>query len=122
MQKVVFDSSFLMAVVETPTTWYEDMVEKLGRFEPVVLDCVRDELTKVSHEETKRARYARLAMDLTKDFTGGRCGSLSVDDEIASYSRSAEALVASLDGRLLARLEKLKVGTISLRSGRVFFP
>ncbi len=108
-----------MAVIETPTTWYEDIVEKVGKFEPVILDCVRDELARVSQEDTKRARYARLAMELTKDFAGGRCGGLSVDDEIASYSESASALVASLDGRLLARLDKLHVGTITLRAGRV---
>jgi len=51
LRKVVFDSSFLMAVVETPTTWYEDIVEKVGKFEPVILDCAKAELYIHGHGE-----------------------------------------------------------------------
>ncbi|MDG6962113.1 MAG: hypothetical protein JRN71_06690 [Nitrososphaerota archaeon] len=43
LRKVIFDSSFLMAVVERPTTWFEDIVDNIGKFQPVLLDCVRDE-------------------------------------------------------------------------------
>ncbi len=119
MRKVVFDSSFLIAVVENPTTWYEDIVEKVGKFEPVILDCVRQELGNLAEGQTKKARYARLASELAREFRLARCGSLSVDDEIASYSKGEGALVATVDGMLLMRLRKLHVGTVSLKSGRV---
>ncbi len=120
MLKVVFDSSFLIAVLERPTTWYEDAVEKVGKFEPVILDCVKEELAKLSESGTKRARYARLAADLTKEFKLERCeGGLPVDDEITSYSKGASALVATVDGTLLSSLKKMHVGAITLKSGRV---
>jgi rRNA-processing protein FCF1 len=120
LRKVVFDSSFLIAVLEKPTTWYEDVLEKVGRFQPVILDCVKKELTRLSDGETKRSRYARLALELTKEFELGQCaGGLSVDDEITSYSKGASALVATVDGRLLSSLRKMRVGAITLNSGRV---
>ncbi len=119
LRKVVFDSSFLIAVVETPTTWYEDIIGKAGRFEPIILDCVKRELTGLARGETKRGRFARLAGELAKGFRVEKCGGLSVDDEIASFSKGAGAFVATVDGRLLARLRRLHVQTITLRSGRV---
>jgi len=121
LRKVVFDSSFLIAVLEKPTTWYEDVSEKVGRFQPVILDCVKKELTRLSEGETKRARYARLALELTKEFELEKCGGggLSVDDEITSYSKGAAAFVATVDGRLLSSLRKMRVGAITLKSGRV---
>jgi len=119
LRKVVFDSSFLIAVIERPTTWYEDIIEKVGKFEPVILDCVLKELTRLAQGETKRGRFARLAGELVGEFRVEKCGGLSVDDEIASFSRGAGALVAAVDGRLLARLRRLHVRTITLRSGRV---
>ena len=120
MRKVVFDSSFLIAVLEKPTTWYEDISEKVGRFQPVILDCVKKELTKLSEGETKRARYARLALELTKEFELEMCGGgLPVDDEITSYSKGASAFVATVDAKLLSSLRKTRVGAITLKSGRV---
>ena len=120
MRKVVFDSSFLIAVLEKPTTWYEDVSEKVGRFQPVILDCVKKELTRLSEGETKRARYARLALELTKEFELEKCGGgLSVDDEITSYSKGASAFVATCDAKLLSSLRKTRVGAITLKSGRV---
>ena len=62
--KVIFDSSFLMAVVERPTTWFEDMVDGIGKFEPVLLDCVRQELDKLAAGQGRRARTARASLDL----------------------------------------------------------
>ncbi|TLY05531.1 MAG: hypothetical protein E6K95_01610 [Thaumarchaeota archaeon] len=119
MRKVVFDSSFLMAVVENPTTWYEDMVEKAGKFVPVILDCAKAELDRLAQGESKRARYAALALELTKEFNLEKCGGLAVDDEIASYGKGARAIVATVDAALLTRLRRMRVDAITLRSGRV---
>ena len=119
MRKVVFDSSFVMAIVENPTTWYEDIVERVGKFEPVILDCAKSELDRLARGESKRARYAKLALELTKEFEVERCGGLTVDDEIASYGKGARAIVATLDAALLTRLRKMRVDAITLRSGRV---
>ncbi|MDG7008078.1 MAG: hypothetical protein JRN06_07515 [Nitrososphaerota archaeon] len=119
MQKVIFDSSFLMAVVERPTTWYEDIADTLGRFEPVLLDCVRAELEKLAATQGKKARTARVSLDLASRFSRGPCGRARVDDEIASAALSSKALVATADGELARSLRAAHVKVVSLRAGRV---
>jgi rRNA-processing protein FCF1 len=119
LRKVIFDSSFLMAVVERPTTWFEDIVDGVGKFQPVLLDCVRTELEGIASGEGKRSRNARVCLELASKFDAAACGGASVDDEIVSAARSTGALVASVDAELLAALKAAHLQAITLRSGRV---
>jgi rRNA-processing protein FCF1 len=119
LKKIIFDSSFLMAVVEEPTTWYEDIIEKVGKFEPILPDCVRDELERLAAAQDKKARAARVSLDLVSKFARRPCGSGNVDDEIVSVALSEKALVATIDSELARSLKALHVRLISLRSGRV---
>ena len=119
LQRIIFDSSFLMAVVERPTTWYQDMVEGVGGFEPVLLDCVRGELEKMVAAQDKRARVARVSLDLASKFSRVPCGKASVDDEIVSAALSMKALVATIDAELARSLEAAHIRVVSLRSGRI---
>ncbi|MDG6938483.1 MAG: hypothetical protein JRM74_03660 [Nitrososphaerota archaeon] len=121
MQKIIFDSSFLMAVVERPTTWFEDMVGALGAFQPVLLDCVRAELQKLASSGGVRSRTARVALDLASRFASGPCGSARVDDELVSAAKTSGALVATVDSGLLAALKAARVRAVTLSSGRVRF-
>lgn len=119
LQKVIFDSSFLMAVSERPTTWYEDMIDGLGGFEPVLLDCVRGELQKMADANGRRARTARVSLELASEFSRLPCGAANVDDEIVSAALSTKSLVATADSELARSLESVHVRVISLKSGRV---
>ena len=119
MQKAIFDSSFLMAVAEVPTTWYEDIVDAVGRFEPVLLDCVREELERLASTEGKKARLARVSLDLASGFSGAPCGRSKGDDEIVSAALSSGALVATADSELNRSLRAAHVRTVTLKSGRV---
>ena len=119
LQKVIFDSSFLMAVVERPTTWYEDMVDGIGRFEPVLLDCVRRELERMAAAQDKRARTARVGLDLASKFLGMPTGNARVDDEIVSAALTGKALVATTDADLARSLRAAHVRVVTLKSGRV---
>lgn len=118
---VLFDSSFLIAVMEHPTTWYEDILEKAGSFKPTVLDVVQEELAKISKGEGKRSRFASLALELSSNFTLARARSKNgrTDDEIISYAKEKKAIVATIDGELMERLTALRVPVITLRQGRV---
>lgn len=118
MPEVIFDSSFLMAVAERPTTWSEDMTQLIGRFDPVVLDCIYDELGRLASGSGKKARVARVAMELAEDFEKGTCGEGQPDDEIASAALGRKAAVATADSGLAATLRKLNVKVVGLRSGR----
>jgi rRNA-processing protein FCF1 len=117
--KVVFDSSFLIAVAEHPTTWFEDMVDALGKVEPVALDCVRKELEDLSSREGGRSRFAAVALDLARKFTTAPCGEASVDDEIVSAALSAGAAVATTDRDLIRTLRSSHVRVATLAGGRV---
>ena len=122
MQKVIFDSSFLMAVVERPTTWYEDIADGIGKFEPVLLDCVRGELERMAAAQGKKSRTARVSLDLASGFARVPCGKAAVDDEIASAALSNRALVATADGELARSLEAVHVRVIRLKAGRAALP
>jgi rRNA-processing protein FCF1 len=119
LKQVIFDSSFLMAVVDTPTTWFEDIVDDIGRFEPVILDCVRRELEKMAAGQAKRSRSARVCLELASAFTAVSCGKASVDDELVSAALTLGALVATTDSKLAGSARAAHLRVVSLRSGRV---
>lgn len=108
-----------MAVAENPTTWFEDIVAYAGKFEPVLLDCVRAELETLSEDEGKKGRYARVSLEMTSKFVRALCSKAPVDDEIASAARSQTALVATTDSVLMESLRASHVKVITLRKGRV---
>lgn len=118
-QEVVFDSSFLMAVVERPTTWYEDILEKAGSFRPVVLDCVLAELKRLASGGGRRARFASLALELASHFEKERCGGAATDDELISYARGKRAYVATVDAEIVRSARDAGLMVVTLRRRRV---
>jgi rRNA-processing protein FCF1 len=108
-----------MAVVERPTTWFEDIVERAGRFEPVMLSCVRSELEKLASREGRKSRAARVALELSSNFTTGPCGKATVDDEIVSAAKTQGSFVATTDAELARVLRASHIRVISLSGGRV---
>jgi len=119
LTRVIFDSSFLMAVVETPTTWFEDIVDRVGKFEPVLLECVGEELHGLARGKGGRSRTARVALDLSGRFHRLACGGARVDDEIVSAASAEGAIVATMDADLARAAKAAHLRVISLRKGRV---
>jgi rRNA-processing protein FCF1 len=119
---VAFDSSFLVAIMEMPTPWNEDIAEKVGAFTPVVLSSVRDELSRLAAKGDKRGRFAALVLELLGQgmFSLEPDGGGKPDDEMISFALREGAAVATLDSDLAQRLRASRVQTvITLRSGRV---
>jgi rRNA-processing protein FCF1 len=110
-----------MAVAENPTTWFEDMVLGLGKFEPILPACVREELTKLASTRGRRARLARVAIELASKFSTIACGRTEVDDEIMSAALTRGTIVATTDENLANSLKSAHLKVVSLRSGRVVF-
>ncbi len=119
---VAFDSSFLIAVMQSPTPWMEDIADIVGAFVPVVLTSVRDELKRLAAKDDKTGKFAGLALELVD------LGRLSLvqdgrgkpDDEIISFALNEGAAVATIDSDLAERLRASKVRTvIMLHGGRV---
>lgn len=120
MQRVVFDSSFLMAVATRPTEWSTDIEKLVGGYEPVILECVKGELHTIASSGSGRARAARLSLEIASRFRDVASGGASVDSEIVSAALSLPAAVATNDRELAKTLQAAHVRVITLRSGRVF--
>lgn len=108
-----------MALVERPTTWFEDIVDGIGKFQPVIPDCVRRELETLASGPGRKSRTARVSLDLASKFMAIPCGGAHVDDEIVSAAVSRGAVVATVDADLVRVLRTAHVMVISLKSGRV---
>ncbi|MDA4123698.1 MAG: hypothetical protein OK456_11015 [Thaumarchaeota archaeon] len=120
-RKVLFDSSFLIAVMERPTPWLQDIQEKLGGFEPVVIAPVYAELERLASGNSHAARFASLAKQLvdggTLKLAGGEVD--RADEELVSMALDEGAVVATVDSALIEQLEASGVRVIRLRGGRV---
>jgi len=120
-RRVLFDSSFLISVMERPTPWLEDILEKVGGFEPVVITPVYAELERLAAGRGRGARFASLAKQLADsgalkvENTGGE----RADDELISRALDDGALVATVDSALIEQLKASRVGVVRLRGGRV---
>jgi len=119
LTKVIFDSSFLMAVAEHPTTWFEDIAENIGKLEPVVLECVLAELARLASTQGRRSRAASVAIEIAEEFSHAPCGGARPDQEIASAALTMKAAVATADLDLARSLKARRVRVFGLRSGRV---
>jgi len=120
--KVLLDSSFLIAVMEHPTPWREDMTERVGRFQPVVIQPVYDELVRLSTSKNRASRYASLAKEMVDRGAIGLqqpTGHGLADDELISLALDENAFVATLDAGLIRQLKAVHVRVVTLSGGRV---
>lgn len=116
----MFDSSFLMSVSEHPTQWLQDMDCALGKVEPVLLDCVEEELSRMVSRGGKKGKLAAVAIEASSGFERRPCGGADVDDEVVSAALELRGAVATSDGDMARVLRALNVRVASLRGGRVY--
>jgi len=119
LTRVIFDTSFLLAVVERPTTWFEDIAEKTGKLEPVVLQCVLAELARLASGQGRKSRVARVAVEIAEEFSLTPCNGTKTDEEIISAALTMKAAVATTDRELVRFLLASHIQVFGLRSGRV---
>lgn len=118
---MLFDTSFLVAIMEHPTSWREDMTEKVGGFDPVVIGPVYSELERIAGGNGRAARFAALAKELVDSGSLRReaGGPGRADDELISMALGGGALVATVDSAMIEQLRALRVGVVRLRGGRI---
>ncbi len=119
---VLFDTSFLISVMEHPTSWREDMLDRLGNFRPIVIRPVYEELSRLAARETRGARYASLAkamVDRGELELQDSVGDGPADDELMSRALEEGAIVATVDNELIRQLSSSKVPVLRLSRGRV---
>lgn len=116
---LIFDSSFLMALAENPTTWFEDLTDVLGKFRPVLLDCVESELERLVGVQGRKRSGARLALELAHGFERLHCGNPAPDKELVERAQVEGNTVATVDAEVLAEIKQSGRKAVTLRRGRV---
>lgn len=120
--KILFDTSFLMAIAIKPIKKIE-MLEELNA-EHIILSAVIHELTKLQQsKEVKRAKAAKTALsmiDIIKAKVIDAKGK-SIDDLIIDYAKTNNAYVATIDSEMRRKLREEGVGIITLSRDRIIF-
>jgi rRNA-processing protein FCF1 len=120
-RKILFDSSFLIAVMEHPTAWERDLLGCVGYHQGVVILPVYEELVRLAGGGGRQSPFARLALQLVDEGRIALERSLgdSADEELVSYALREGAAVATVDRALIRQLRASRVGVVSLSRGRV---
>jgi rRNA-processing protein FCF1 len=107
--------------MERPTSWQDDILEKIGRFEGVIIGPVQVELKRLVERKGREAGFARLALELVDDGTMklDSSGGIRADEELVSYALREGAAVATIDHALIKQLEASHIDVLSLSGGRV---
>lgn len=119
MNEVVFDTNFLMLLVEKPFNVIEEIFRIL---DPVIFEVpssVMEELVRLtSSKHVKKSKIAVLSIEIVKSHMKVLevTGEGSVDDKIVNYARGRpNVFIATMDYELRKRLmrENLKCVTLS---------
>jgi rRNA-processing protein FCF1 len=105
-----------MAQLQFRLDIFAELTQCIGAYEPVVLDCVRDELRGLASGRGKDGSSARSALILAERCTLVETGSLegSVDEKILYYASTHGCMVFTNDRDLRTALLSHGVPVISL--------
>lgn len=113
---ILLDANALMAQVQFRLDIFAELTLCIGAYEPVLLDCVRDELRGLAASHGKEGSSARSALILAERCriigTGSREG--SVDEKILYYASTHGCMVFTNDRDLRTALLSRGVPVISL--------
>ncbi|GIU70902.1 MAG: hypothetical protein KatS3mg003_0381 [Candidatus Nitrosocaldaceae archaeon] len=120
--KIIFDTSFLMAIASKPIKKLE-LLEDLNA-EYIVLSAVIHELEMLKNsKQIKRAKAARAALDIINSMNIKVINAKGkpIDDLIIDYAIANNAYVATIDGEMKRRLREEGIGIITLSRDKIIF-
>jgi rRNA-processing protein FCF1 len=114
--RVLLDANALMAQLQFRLDIFAELMQCIGAYEPVLLDCVRDELRGLAAGHGKEGSSARSALLLAQKCTVVEAGSIegSVDEKILYFASTHECMVFTNDRDLRTTLLSHGVPVISL--------
>lgn len=117
--KIILDSNALFVPMQFKIDIFEELGRLLGgRFEPVLLSSIRDEIGEIAETRSpKIRRNALYAMELIKKCRLVKIdeGTLSPDDAIVKTARERNWPVFTNDRRLRKRLRDINVPVVYVR-------
>lgn len=124
---LVCDTDFLIKISNFPAPEFQALVSKCG-FELATIPSVALELKGLrnsKHQMTSKHALHTLSLigdkiSLLED--SGQSSAVEADDALIDFAKrhNDTVLVCTLDGKLLSRLEKMKVRYLTLRKDRPF--
>jgi len=114
--RVLIDANALLAQLQFRLDIFTELTQCIGAYEPVLLDCVRDELRGLAAGRGKDGASARSALILAEKCTVVETGSLqgSVDEKILYFASTHGCMVFTNDRDLRMALLSHGVPVISL--------
>ena len=96
--------------MERPTSWQDDILEKIGRFEGVIIGPVQVELKRLVERKGREAGFARLALELVDDGTMklDSSGGIRADEELERDSLERGTEPVWRNAHYVVQLNKLK--------------
>lgn len=120
--KILFDTSFLMAMASKPIKRVE-MLEEMNA-EYIVLSAVIHELNRLKESKhVKKAKAATAALNIIHAMKAKVVDAKGkpIDALIIDYAITNNAFVATIDGEMRRRLREEGVGIITLSNDKVIF-
>ena len=120
--KILFDTSFLMAIASKPIKKIA-MLEDLTA-EYIILSAVIHELNMLKKSKhVKRAKAAKAALDIINSMNAKVIDAKGkpIDDLIIDYAIANNAYVATIDGEMRSKLRREGIGIITLSKDRIIF-
>jgi rRNA-processing protein FCF1 len=114
--RVLIDANALMAQLQFRLDIFAELTQCIGAYEPILLDCVRDELRGLAAGRGKDGSSARSALILAEKCTVVETGSLegSVDEKILYFASTHGCMVFTNDRDLRVALLSHGISVISL--------
>ncbi len=112
---VLMDTSILMYLAETPSSFVDELRAKVGSVEFAVPDAVLRELASLSGSGGVRGKRARLALVYARTLRGLPRGG-EADDALISLAQEREAYVATLDRELAHSLRRKGIPVATMRN------
>jgi rRNA-processing protein FCF1 len=115
---VLLDTSILIFLVETPSTFLDELRAKMGDVEFSVPDSVIGELKGLAGSRGVKARKAKLALSYATGLKSMKHGG-EADDALVSLAQENGAVVATLDKSLVSSLRRRGVMVATVKGHRL---
>jgi len=127
MPLVICDTDFLIKITNEPTPELKPFLEHWG-FVLATLPVVEKELKGLLQSKKRStARRAKLALESLRKLilveTSYRMSGLDADAHLVNFQKESngDVVIATLDGKLLSKLERKRMPYLTLRRDRPFF-
>lgn len=111
--KVIFDTSFIIYILEKPSFVLDKIIDEIGMPEITVPSSVIRELEKLSSKKKILKNYKLLNIETFKEFNG------NADDDILKLALKTKYPVFTLDLELAKRISKIGVPCYTLSDNKL---